>query len=198
MQMYRDSQYGLSAVGFGAALIFFLFLYMWSGVFEGGDVPVTVTFFNIIFIGSLIGIIGLKTLSFGYTGTDRGSWLLYGLILVSFISIIFGFFTAAIVYETLQIVLMAAIAEEFFVRGFIYPYFKRIANNFVVSSIASSFIWVLLHVVAYGINLLAFFQLFCTSMVLCFILERSKSLDVPILVHFLNNLLVALIFVGVV
>ena len=92
---------------------------------------------------------------------------------------------------------MAAIAEEFFARGLVYPFMSRLTGSHVFAAFFASSLWAVLHVVAYGFNIIILTQIMCVGLILAYVMEKSQSLDVPILVHLANNLMVSLAFIGV-
>lgn len=201
MRAYRESKhiYGVSALALGGFLTLFLFIYAWTGIFSGGTVTGATSFYNLMFVGSLLGIISLKTVNIGYTGENRGGYLLYGMGGSFALSMIFGFLGAStLFYNMLLTTLMAAIAEEFMTRGFLYPFFTRLRNQKVLGAFISTSLWVVLHTVVYGSNLIALVYLFANGLLMTYVMEKSQSLDVPLAIHLLNNLFVGLILGGLI
>jgi len=198
--MYAEKYnvYGVSGLGLGLSLTLFIFIYAWSGVFSGGAVDSAVSFFSFIFISALVASLALRTIQVGYAGTERGIVLLYGLAGSFAISMIVGVVFGSVVYMTVLSALMAAIAEEVFARGFIYPFFTRLTANKAVGAMFSVGLWMLLHTVAYGGNISAYIFIFFNGLLMTWCMEKAQSLDVPILIHLLNNLAVSMLLLGVV
>jgi len=188
--------YGVSAVGTGLTLVLFLFSYAWAGIFNLGD-QAGIDFFAFIFIASLVGIMSLRTLQIGYMGAEeKATYIMFGFLASAVLSIIFGAFTSIYAVSIVFSAILAAIAEEFFTRGFLYPFFTRFFNP-AMGLLFSNTIWTVLHYVVYGSQPLALMYVFLNGIIMTAVMEKTQSLDGPILIHLANNLLVSLLTVGV-
>lgn len=96
---------------------------------------------------------------------------------------------SALMINIVVMAMLPAIAEEFFFRGIIQQTIHRISNNKHVAIWMTAFIFSFIHFQFYG-----FFPRIFLGALLGYIFVYSKSLWIPILVHFINNALSILLF----
>lgn len=88
--------------------------------------------------------------------------------------------------------LLAPIAEELLFRGFLFSALARSRVGVIAAAIITSAAWTALHV---NRTELAYAQLFASGLLLSWLLVRTGSLRVPILVHVLFNVGVSFVVI---
>lgn len=181
----------------GSGLLAFYFIiaaviWITSGA-SGEEVSAAIDYYAILFFIAAISVGVFRTIRFGYPGREKGLGFVIGFMGAVMVMVIFNVFLGlSFVLENMLVGVMAAFAEELFCRGFVYPILMRWSGDFVVSAGGSSLVWAVLHVFSYGWNWTILIYLMCTGFVYAAAMEKAQSLDVPITVHLLNNVIVAL------
>lgn len=85
------------------------------------------------------------------------------------------------------------IMQELLVRGYLYQMLKK-RYNVIVASIFSTSLFVLMHGGAFEAGIIAVLNVVFMSLFMNLLLEYYDSLNVPIIVHFIWNLVSAIIF----
>lgn len=85
------------------------------------------------------------------------------------------------VFALIFVGFVAPLAEEVFFRGSLFAIF-RLKAGFLISSVSSSAIFGILHGLHY------FIPIFFFSMLLCYIVEKTETLDSAYIAHAINNL----------
>ncbi len=88
--------------------------------------------------------------------------------------------------------LLAPVAEELLFRGFLFSALARSRVGVIAAAIITSAAWTALHV---NRTELAYAQLFASGLLLSWLLVRTGSLRVPILVHVLFNMGVSFVVI---
>lgn len=200
MSDYYEGQhvYGVSGLLF-LYFFFAIFVWAWAGTwgytgFAGIDL------FVIVLVLSAISSRFFRTLQIGFVGRDRMKWLMVGFMGLTVIMLGFQFSTMMTIYgqEIMLSGMMAAVTEEVFARGFLYPMMMRATKNFFLAAFISSFTWAILHHVAYAGDPMMIAYFIVAGFVLAAVMEKAQSLDVPILIHLLTNVLASLPYLGVI
>lgn len=96
---------------------------------------------------------------------------------------------SALLINILVVALVAAIAEEFFFRGIIQSTIQKISNNIHIAVWITAIIFSFIHFQFYG-----FFPRILLGALLGYIFVWSRSLWVPIIIHFINNAAAILLY----
>lgn len=99
------------------------------------------------------------------------------------VNTIWGFF-----FNIFMIAIMAAISEEFLFRGVLLKLFSEWTKNIHLAVIFSAILFSAFHLQFYG-----FFPRFILGVLLGYLFVWTKSLWVPIFIHFLNNAVAVII-----
>lgn len=97
--------------------------------------------------------------------------------------------TSALLINILVVALLAAIAEEFFFRGIVQQTILKISNNIHIAVWVSAIIFSFIHFQFYG-----FFPRIFLGALLGYIFVWSRSLWLPIIIHFINNAAAILLY----
>lgn len=95
----------------------------------------------------------------------------------------------ALLLNLLVVALLAAIAEEFFFRGVIQKTIQKISNNIHLAVWITAIIFSFIHFQFYG-----FFPRIILGALLGYIFVWSRSLWLPIIIHFINNAAAILLY----
>lgn len=98
--------------------------------------------------------------------------------------------TSALITNVLIFALLPAISEEFFFRGIIQQTIRKISNNAHLAVWITAIIFSFIHFQFYG-----FFPRILLGALLGYIFVWSKSLWLPILIHFINNAVMIILFI---
>lgn len=88
------------------------------------------------------------------------------------------------------------IMQEILVRGYLYQVIKA-KHNIVVATVVSSTLFTLMHGSAFEAGIVPVFNVLSMSLLMTIVLEYTKSLIAPIIMHFLWNSIGAIILGGV-
>ena len=87
---------------------------------------------------------------------------------------------------TLYYLVLIAIAEEIFVRGFLLPFFSRLSNVYI-AVVASSIVWAVYHIVTSNLNPSYFLYIFISGLVYGYVDILRNSLTPSLVSHVLIN-----------
>lgn len=89
--------------------------------------------------------------------------------------------------------LLNTIMQELLVRGYLYQMLKK-RHNIIVAICVSTGLFTFMHAGAFEAGYIAVFNVIFMSLFMNLLLEYYNSINVPIIVHFIWNLISALIF----
>lgn len=188
------------------------YLYTWATVFSTEFIRMLM-FIQFMGITGMIAIMMLKVAQVAWVGREDldgiAQGVMVGMIGILVIQVATAFmapyqseFVDTMVLMPI-IMLPVAVSEEFLYRGFLYAFMYKMMPptmggnmKFAIAGAMSSIMFAAGHAFVYGAyNFVAIFSAFAAGMMFAFSYTKSKMLTVPILVHFMNNAIMALMLV---
>lgn len=204
MWRYRKNDKFFINVGYDAFVIIALFIFASFIPTVATDLTSKLSLIGISqILMTSIGLIGgfmvnRKVIKVGMPDDDMVyksfTTLMMSFIVLKLIAIVIPV-TTSLFSSDVEIVMMAAVAEEsffglflttLFYRVFMYIFNNNIITNIVSLSLVGGF-FAIMHIGVYGLNMNIMIILFISRIILSYSLLYSKNFSVPILVHFLYN-----------